>query len=222
MIAKDGPQAVDQLKFAFDLIEVTEPDAPPASEAVYQHRLQTVTERMQRLGQATVSASLSPAEAVKRSAQLLALRRECDVSAVIRLQAPRGKRFDGRLVWDVMLCLGLHWGDMDCFHWRNVSDVGDDYFFSVETSTAPGYFLPEKIAAGEVHVEDLVFVFSVPRSARPVEVFDAMQRAAEYCRKRLGGTIQVEGAGKEKIDSVVKRLEAAGFKPGADAALRLF
>lgn len=222
LIAKDGPQAVDQLKFAFDLVEVTEPDAPLADEAVYQQRLQSVTERMQRIGQATVTASLSPGEAVKRSVELLALRRECDVSAVIRLQAPSGKRFDGRQVWDVMLCLGLHWGDMDCFHWKNPSDVGDDYFFSVETSTAPGYFLPEKIAAGEVHVEDLVFVFSVPRSARPVEVFDAMQRAAEYCRKRLGGTVEVGKVEREKIEGIVGRLRGSGFTPGTDAALRLF
>ncbi len=38
---------------------------------------------------------------------------------------------------DVMLCLGLTWGDMDCFHWDNVSGTGDDYHFSVETSTPP-------------------------------------------------------------------------------------
>ncbi|HSU55623.1 MAG TPA: cell division protein ZipA C-terminal FtsZ-binding domain-containing protein [Candidatus Dormibacteraeota bacterium] len=44
-----------------------------------------------------------------------------------------------------MMALGLEWGDMDLFHWVNGSDNGDDSFFRVWTSTAPGYFLPEEI-----------------------------------------------------------------------------
>ncbi|RPI27623.1 MAG: hypothetical protein EHM61_07865 [Acidobacteria bacterium] len=56
---------------------------------------------------------------------------------------------------------------MDLFHWANTTDRGDDSFFSVWTTTAPGYFLPEMIAAGEVRVDDLVYGYSVPARLLP-------------------------------------------------------
>ena len=98
--------------------------------------------------------------------ELQQLKLATDDQVVLVLRAPTGKQFDGKLIWDVMKCLKLRWGDMDCFHWRNPSSFGDDYLFSVETSTSPGYFLPEEISADRVHVDDLVFVYSVPRSPR--------------------------------------------------------
>jgi cell division protein ZipA len=228
LVSSDGPQAVDQVKVAFNYVPLN-PDEEPPGEQQYAQRLEMVRQRMQKFGQATVTASLPPQEAAERSRALSKLREQLDMSAVLILQAPRGKRFDGKKIWDVMLCLGLEWGDMDCFHWRNESNLGDDAFFSVETTTEPGYFLPEDIAAGEVQVEDLVFVFSVPRSARPVEVFDAMTRAVEYCRKRLGGKI-VDPDGdplqpaelREQIEEVMRELRAAGFAPGVGATLQLF
>lgn len=228
LIAADGPQAVDQLKLAFDYVPLN-PDDPLAAEEVYAQRLAQVRQQLQRFGEPAVTASLTPSEAAARSRLLADLRRRLDMTATLVLQAPRGKRFEGRTVWDVMLCLGLEWGDMDCFHWRNPAELGDDSFFSVETSTPPGYFLPEQVAAGRVQVEDLVFVFSVPRSARPLEVFDGMTRAVEYCQKRLGGTI-ADAEGKpvdvaklrQQIEQVVGQLRAAGLEPGTHAALRLF
>jgi cell division protein ZipA len=228
LVSSDGPRAVDQVKVAFNYVPLNPEDAPPG-EKQYAQRLELVRQQMQKFGAATVTASLPPKEAAERSRALYELREELDMSAVLILQAPRGKRFDGKAIWDVMLCLGLEWGDMDCFHWRNESDQGDDAFFSVETTTEPGYFLPEDIAAGELQVEDLVFVFSVPRSARPVEVFDGMTRAVEYCRKRLGGTI-VDPDGdplqpadlREQIEEVTQELRDAGLEPGAGATLQLF
>jgi cell division protein ZipA len=118
---------------------------------------------------------------------------------------------------------------MDCFHWENRSRAGGDFFFSVETSTAPGYFLPEEIAAGRTHVEDLVFCFSIPRSPAPAKVFAAMSRAVQYARSRLGGAI-VDNSGMpadfdqqlREIQEVEHQLRRAGFEPGKDATLRLF
>lgn len=229
LISADGPRAVDRLKFAFDYIDVLDQEASPPDRRIYDERLAAIAERMLDLGKSSTSASLPSVEAAVRSEALVELQRELDMSAVLRVQAPDGEPYDAREVWDVMLCLGLEWGDMDCFHWRNPSGDGDDSLFSVETSTPPGYFLPEDIAAGDVLLDDLILVFSVPRNARPVETFDAMSRAAEYCRKRLGGTIvDYEGdpidaaALREAIEEVVSRLRAAGFEPGADATLQLF
>lgn len=229
LISADGPERVDQLKLAFDFIDPLDPEAPPSDERRFEQRLEQIAARLQPLGQPTVTPNASPAEAAERALLLSEIRDTCDVTACLILQAPAGKRYDGRQVWDALLCLGLEWGDMDCFHCRNRSDLGDDSFFSVETSTPPGYFLPERVAAGELHVADLVFVYSVPRCARPVEVFDAMARAVQYCQSRLGGTLMNEegepadlAALRAQIAAVADRLHAAGFSPGGDAALQLF
>lgn len=229
VIAADGPKAVDRLKFAFDCVDLLDDEAPLTTEEEYAARVEEITRQLADFGTPTVTASLPPAEAAERSERLRDLKDRLDVGAVLFLRAPPGKRFDGRELWDVMLCLGLQWGDMDCFHWPNPSDVGDGYFFSVETTTPPGYFLPEEVAADRVHVDDLVFVFSVPRCARPVEVFDAMVRAVEYCQQRLGGTIADldtdpadVAAAREQIVEIVRELKAAGFEPGAGGTLRLF
>jgi cell division protein ZipA len=135
----------------------------------------------------------------------------------------------GTLVWDVMYSLGLQWGDMDLFHWKNESDFGEGELFSVWTSTDPGYFLPELIAAGKVMTKDLVLSFSVPRSPAPAEVFDEMIKAAKYAQSRLGGAILgdedrpfVKDGVNRSIEDVVRRLVEAGFPPGEESTLRLF
>jgi cell division protein ZipA len=228
LISRDGPKAVDQLKFAFDYKDEYE-KAPTAREKAFEQRLEQITEKMKSFGKPTVTASATPLQASLRVGLLQGIKETMDQNVVLVLNAPRGQKFEGIKIWDVMLCLGLVWGDMDCFHFENDSGVGDSCFFSVETSTSPGYFLPEEIADGKVQVEDLIFVYSVPRSANPVAVFDAMLKAAEYCQKRLGGAI-VDEAGKaidsdvlrRKIEENVEKLRSAGFEPGHGATLQLF
>ena len=118
---------------------------------------------------------------------------------------------------------------MDCFHWDNPTRVGDDYFFSVMTSTEPGYFLPEQIAAGRVAVEDLIFNYSIPRCANPEAVFSRILAAAGYAQKRLGGTLGTEDGlpldeaeTRGEIRAVVAELAEAGFPPGSAHALQQF
>jgi len=89
---------------------------------------------------------------VERARELARSKSALNQSATLVLRAPAGNRFEGKRMWDVMLCLGLQWGDMDLFHWINRSGQGDDAFFSVSTSTSPGYFLPEAIAADQVRL----------------------------------------------------------------------
>jgi cell division protein ZipA len=229
LISADGPELVDRLKIAFDYIDVLHEEADLPEAPLYTKRLEQIRQRMKRFGQPVVTASATPEEAAQRSRFLRDIKPNLDMNAVLILEATQGKRFEGREIWDVMLCMGLQWGDMDCFHWRNESGIGDDYFFSVETSTAPGYFLPEEVAAGRVRVDDLVFVFSVPRSAKPIEVWEGMARAVEYCKSRLGGRIlNHQGtpanipALRARIVEVSNQLRSAGFEPGADQTLQLF
>ena len=85
------------------------------------------------------------------------------------------------------------------------------------------------VHTGRLHVEDLVFGYSVPRCPKPLEVFDAMLRAMTYCQERLGGKI-VGGDGRPPdlddwsryIREVTRELTSAGFPPGSENALRLF
>jgi len=78
-------------------------------------------------------------------------------------------QFEGKGIWNVMMSMGLKWGDMDLLHWNNNFDIGDDQLMSVWTSTDPGYFFPEEIVKGNVQTKDLIFGFSIPRSIAPTE-----------------------------------------------------
>jgi cell division protein ZipA len=85
------------------------------------------------------------------------------------------------------------------------------------------------MASGKGDVADLIFGFSIPRSADPVAVFDSMANAVEYAQKRLGGEIMLESgepfgrnAAKAKIEAVLGKLQDTGFVPGESATLRVF
>jgi cell division protein ZipA len=226
LISADGPKAVTELMFAWDYDET-------ASAVVFQRRLAAVRSTIAKLGHpAEVVASLPSEEAAERAGELQELKERLEGDAVLVLQAQAGKPgkpFNGKKMWDVLLSLGLKWGDMDCFHWDNKGEIGDEAHFSVHTSTEPGYFLPEEVAAGRMNPEDLIFSFSIPRSAAPLKVFDAMVRGAEYCQKRLGGEILDQdgepadvAAIRSQIREIENELSSAGFIAGMDLALRLF
>jgi cell division protein ZipA len=218
-----------RLKMAWDFIDPTDSDAALPSPQVFSAREDAVQDAVRSLGVAELRATLTPHEAARRAHRLRGLKARLDYSPAVILRAPRGQKIEGREIWDVMLCLGLKWGDMDIFHWENPGGLGDEYFFSVWTSTPPGYFFPEEVAAGKVGVEDLVFGFSVPRCSKPGQVFESMVRAVEYARKRLGGSITDETGSeaaldsiRQKIRSIEHEMKSNGFAPGGDSALRLF
>ena len=190
--------------------------------------LQLTASRAYRWDGSSVEPRESPSEGAIRAARFSELKRSLSQDAVIVLRSP-GLPFDGKEIWDVMYSLGLSWGDMDLFNWANPYDVGDSYFFSVWTSTPPGYFLPEEISAGRLHVDDLVFGYSIPRCADPLKVHGVMLEAARYAQSRLGGRLvgyhgQPLDADRELrfITSVVDALNEAGLRPGADSTLRIF
>jgi len=229
LISADGPKSVTALQFAWHYYESWSEDPEITSMAMYAGRLDAVTVQMRTLAKANVHAEVVPDAAQERSKQLSVLSERFNREIVLCLRAPSGRAFAGKDVWDVMLCLGLKWGDMDCFHWLNRSDSGGDFFFSVSTSTPPGYFLPEEIAANRVAVRDLMFGYSLPRSPDPVTVFERMLAAVHYAQKRLGGTVtSVEGGASspgvtlQQIRAAVKELNALGFPPGSSEALRFF
>jgi len=193
-----------------------------------QQWLGAIEKAAPRIAPATVRASEPPAAAARRARGLEALRSEIeDAQVIVALVAPEGRPFDGFKMWDALRSLGLEWGDGDLFHWA--ANAGDDSAFSVSTSTDPGYFFPEEAVAGHLHVEDLVFGLSIPRTYQPTVVLEAMIRAAKYVQRRLGGNLVSaqreplnEAALRASLAQTVQRMTAAGIEPGSDAALQLF
>lgn len=147
--------------------------------------------------------------------------------AIIILEAD--KPMKGVLMWDVLQSLGLKWGDGDLFHWDNKSEFGEQQFFSVWTSTDPGYFFPETVKSGEMNPRDLIFGFSIPRSADPENVFEAMIAAAKYSQKRLGGKLLDknlkpfnEAEEKKALQQLVSQMKSKGLIPGSSRVLKVY
>lgn len=226
--AADTPGEFGELIYAVDLVPTWNDPVVPRSESALRHFLSTVKSAAAAVEASSVEAE-APATAARRGQNLFELWKRYGREAIVTLDAPAGESYDGRDIWDVMLALGLEWGDGDLFHWRNESEEGDSAFFSVWTTTDPGYFVPEEIAADRCSAGDLVFGYSIPRSADPLAVFDQMLKAARYAQQRLGGTL-VDHQGRElneipmreEIAHIADALRAAGIEPGSDAALRLF
>lgn len=229
LVSADSPATFTKLAFSWSLFDpIADDDAQVRADTLDAYQAE-VANRASQLGQPTLTVNRSSQEAERVSRHIRRVVEECNREVAVVPAAPRGTAYTGRDLWDVMMCLGLRWGDMDLFHWENPSGVGDDFLFSVWTSTPPGYFFPEEIAAGQVRVHDLVFGYSIPRSADPAAVFDSMMKAVRYSQKRLGGEILDpngrpfdQNATKPEIDETVRRLKEAGFCPGEGSTLRVF
>lgn len=221
---KDG--AYTKLRFSIQLFDSYREEQPWLSRSFLAGLKKSVQSGCRKLGNPHFELRTSAEQGEQQATELRTLFELCNRDAIIVLRAPSDRMYEGRDIWDVMQCLGLSWGDMDQFHWRNSTDAGDENYFSVWSSTSPGYFFPEDIAAGQVQTADLVFGFSIPRCAAPSSVLNEMVKAVSYAQGRLGGTV-LDGQGRtfdknkmlEEINRVVGHLEKAGIDPGGDAQL---
>jgi cell division protein ZipA len=223
--AADSPSRYTALKLAWRYVPLDESE--DRSAASFDKRLAWASRTLRDLGAADVRAEIHPARAAARVEALTEILERGDGTVVVVVNASDGA-FAGRDVWDVMLSLGLRWGDMDLFHLDNPGERGDDAVFSVETSSPPGYFLPEVIAEGRFECADLVFSFSVARCADPVAALDLVLRAAHYAAERLGGALSGdegpldEAALRAEVAERAAELTKHGLAPGEDATLMLF
>lgn len=190
-----------------------------------------VTELKKRIefypGKFDIKSTESTDQAIRKAKGLIELNDAFNQYAIIVLRG--NKPFKGTDAWDGLLSVGLKWGDGDLFHWENREYFGHDQHFSVWTTTDPGYFLPESIKDGQMNPTDLVFGFSIPRSADPKNIFDAMVNTAKYCQKRLGGTILDEDSQpfneeneRKSIADLIHKMQSKGIVPGSDKALVTF
>jgi len=229
LIATNSDSLFSEIALAWKLFDERTPTPRPFRAAELTAFQQAVAQRAPALSGRISRVNYSPTQAAAASQQLADFVTTNDLDALIVLKADT--LFEGRAIWDKMRSLGLHWGDMDLFHWENpTTDAGgDDHLFSVFTSTEPGYFLPEHIAKGEIKTTDLVFSFSIPRSAAPRQVLENMYQAAKYCQQKLGG--QLVGADGQpfklstevdKCQRVTENLARKKLRPGYDDTLYLF
>ncbi|MBP1177595.1 cell division protein ZipA [Paenibacillus sp. PvR133] len=152
---------------------------------------------------------------------------EREHAVMLRLVADQGQSYRGADIWDVMLSLGMEWGDMDIFHAHHHGLGGYDELFSVHTGTEPGFFWLSTLA--EDRFADLIFSMDGVRTVQPQTVFEAMWKSAEYARARLGGTLVNEQGLPavpedylRQIQEMEDRLREFGFKAGEDVVLFLF
>lgn len=222
------PEIYTQLQVAINLQDVYSDENPNYDPKKIGRYIEELEQRIKKYpAQLKIEQRETVASAVIKAKKLVDLYQEFNRDAIIVLQ--NEKDFNGMEVWDALQSVGLTWGDGDLFHWPNRLDYGHDRHFSVWTTTDPGYFLPENIKDGTMNPRNLVFGFSIPRSADPVTVFEIMTNAVKYCQKRLGGQIvdrnmQLFDEGKEKQSLIdfLKKMEAKGIKAGSGEALGMF
>jgi hypothetical protein len=178
--------------------------------------------------------SLTAAQAAAKATRALAARKQYPPEAIdvgVVIQAPRGKRFPGRLVWDAVYSAGFFWGDGDYFHWVPSPETDVSQGISMGTSTGPGYFFPEWLVAqdGSGDVGDLEMSFNLARVRQPTAQFDVMARAARYLGRRLGGTVLGKdgkafdpASARQAVAAIEAALISFGVEPGSGLALLIF
>jgi cell division protein ZipA len=185
-ISGDSPDEFDSLELAVELAGVF--DEKELSVNKLESYISELNLRLKKFGtNFDVVPREFPQNACVRSSNLKKFQRGLESEIIVVLKS--NNHFKSLEFWNTLVEVGLKWGDGDLFHWENDSGIGDDNFFDVWTTTAPGYFLPEEVAATTCKPKDLIFGFSVPRSADPERVFEMMIEAMEYCQKRLGGVL---------------------------------
>lgn len=225
-ISADSPESFTSLELAI-------PRAPFfEKEELTLKRLQSYIDELgKKLNQFEVEMEITPREsleiALEKSKKLRQIQNDLNIDVIAVLQSE--SEFKSKDFWNVLVDLGLTWGDGDIFHWTNHNrEIGDDSFFSVWTTTDPGYFFPEDIANGKMEPQDLIFGFSIPRSSDPYGVFEAMVESVKFCQARLGGQILDENGElfdrnryMTIIDEQTKKMSDYGFSQGQGLIMRL-
>ncbi len=227
-LAGGTPETYDQIQIAISLLDVFNEENPNYDHKKLEKYIHELKKRLEKHSlDFEIKETESKESAIEKSKQLIKLNGLFDKDILIGLQ--NQSTYDGREVWDVLQSLGLNWGDGDLFHWNNSSEYASDQHFSVWTSTEPGYFLPEQIKNGKMNPTNLVFGFSIPRSADPMNVYRVLINSIKYCQTRLGGQI-INRNGEPfneqleliQLAELIKKMTDNGIIPGSDNSLTLY
>lgn len=222
------PDIYSKLQVAINIQDVFNEDSPNYEPQKLNRYIDELKKRIKKYPTELKTEQTESVEsAIAKAKRLVQLHQEFNINATIVLQAD--KDFKGLEMWDALQSVGLEWGDGDLFHWSNGKNYGHDQHFSVWTTTEPGYFFPEEIKNGNMNPQNLVFGFSIPRSADPKNIFEIMINCVKYCQTRLGGQILDknlkpfnEQQEKQNLSQFLKRMEQKGLKAGSVNALTMF
>ncbi|MEM9023544.1 MAG: cell division protein ZipA C-terminal FtsZ-binding domain-containing protein, partial [Bacteroidota bacterium] len=214
---------VTKLCFNWKLVQGRDNIRIVFSEKNLQRFLDGVRFHAERLGPASVTPQTSVEEGATRARQLGQLVGQCERFALLRLAADDQAMYPRDTVWDALLALGLTWNEQDgLFRLENRQfNWGERDFFTIGTTTEPGFFDPREGHTQGGGMTDLILGFSIPRSAHPEGVGHALFRAAGHLQERLGGTItNIDGEPLDtnalgaEIATISQALREAGFPAG--------
>lgn len=217
-----------KLQLAIDLKEVFLESRSDYDPLILNQYLIELTKRFEKY---PIKVNINPKEniasAVSKEKRIIDVYNENLYDAIIVLKSNTHYLEDD--VWNTLEALGLEWGDGDLFHWGNTSEYGDQQNFSVWSTTGWGYFFPKNIRTKELNPKDLVFGFSVPRSADPKNIYEIMLKSVKYCQKHLGGTLldrngnpYDEKLEREELHLRLEKMKSHGFIPGSKKMLRMY
>ncbi len=226
VIAGGVPEQFNKLQFGCRFLEMFD-EASSVTSNRFSDYLLAIDNRFKKYNiPAALSPRIPPSEAAERAQEVIRIAEELNRDVLVMLKSEE-RPFNLRKCWQVLTNLGLQWGDGDLFHWNN--EVSRGVFFSVWTTTSPGYFFPEDVAVNKYAVEDLVFGFSIPRNQDPEGVLLVMLDCINYCNRELGGYVLNRYGErtnitdlKDYVRQAVRELNARDFPPGSEAALRIF
>lgn len=228
-LAGDAPQTFNEIQVAIGLLDVFNEENTNYDPKKLERYILELKKKMKNHSlEFEIKETESKEFAIEKSKELVRLNELFDKDILIGLQSEN--EYNGKEVWDVLLSLGLKWGgDGDLFHWNNNSDYATDQHFSVWTSTEPGYFLPEQVKKGKMNPTNLVFGFSIPRSADPINIYRVLVNSIKYCQTRLGGQI-INRNGEPfneqleliQLSQLIKSMSDNGIIPGSDNSLMLY
>lgn len=217
-----------KLQLAIDLKEVFLESRSDYDPLILNQYLIELTKRFEKYPfKVKINPKESVASAASKAKRIIDVYKENLYDAIIVLNSNTYYLEDD--VWNTLESLGLEWGDGDLFHWGNTSEYGDQQNFSVWSTTGWGYFFPKNIRTKELNPKNLVFGFSVPRSADPKNIYDIMVKSAIYCQQHLGGALQDRNGNPfneemEKADLLyrLEKMKSYGFIPGSGKMLRMY
>jgi cell division protein ZipA len=228
VIAGGNPDNYDNIQVGVKLLDMFAKNEINISSKKLEYLVEDLQKRIAKFStQVSIAITEDVASAVERAKKLFEMKQALSYDMIIILKADSS--YTGLRAWDAMSSLGLRWGDGDLFHWNNDEHYGDDHYFTVWSTTPPGYFFPENVKEGKYNPHDLLFGYPVARSADPINIFDIMVESVKYCQKRLGGQIlNRQGAAFNEAESraelvkLVENMKAKGIQPGSLEALRIF
>lgn len=98
------------------------------------------------------TVSMTGAQAVAKAEAAFKLKQELTTDGIdvgVVIVPAKGKRFSGRLVWDVVYSAGFRWGEGDYFYWVPSPETDVSQGIGMGTSTGATYFMPEWVSESD-------------------------------------------------------------------------